>query len=85
MVQARINLNRYSNKVLAVIKAKYELKDKSQAINKFIERHGPEEVERKVKEEYLKKILKMEKEYYKRHGYNKRTSVEELRREIEGE
>ena len=37
MVDARVELNKYSNRVLSVVKAKYDLKDKSQAINKFVE------------------------------------------------
>ena len=35
MVDARVELNKYSNRVLSVVKAKYDLKDKSQAINKI--------------------------------------------------
>jgi len=67
MVDARVELNKYSNRVLSVVKAKYDLKDKSQAINKFVELYGPEEVEPEVKEEYVKKILKIKEDYYKRH------------------
>ena len=76
MVDARVELNRYSNKVLTVVKAKYELKDKSQAINKFVELYGPEEVEPEVKEEYVKKILKIEEDYYKKHAGRKMTGKE---------
>lgn len=75
----------YANTVLNVIKAKYDLRDKSQALNKFIELYGPEEVEPKIKDSFVKKILKQEEDYFKRHkgGFSTQT-VEELRKEIEG-
>lgn len=78
MVDARVKLNRYSNKVLTVVKAKYELNDKSEALNKFIETYGPNEVEQEVKEEYVRKILKIEEDYYKKFGHSKKMSNTEL-------
>lgn len=76
MVDARVLLNTYSNSVLAVVKAKYSLKDKSEAINKFIEMHGGEELEPVVKESYIKKILKIEEEHFKKYGHRKMSSKE---------
>ncbi|PJA19907.1 MAG: hypothetical protein COX63_01190, partial [Candidatus Diapherotrites archaeon CG_4_10_14_0_2_um_filter_31_5] len=76
MVDARVSLNHYSNKVLAVVKAKYELKDKSEALNKFIDAYGENEVEKEVKESYIKKILKIEKDHIKKYGY-RHTSIQE--------
>lgn len=69
MVDARVSLNDYTNRVLAVVKAKYDLNDKSQALNKFIEMYGENEVEPRVKESYVKKVLKIEEEHFKKHGY----------------
>ncbi len=83
MVDARVSLNKYTNTVLAVVKAKYDLKDKSEAINKFVETYGENEVEKEVKESYIKKILKIEEDYFKKYGY-RHTSVKDLRKEIEG-
>ena len=77
MVLARIQVNEYTNKVLNVIKAKFDLKDKSEAINKFAEMYGDEFVEREVKEEYLKKLIKIEKEHIKKYGF-KTMTLEEL-------
>ncbi|MDD5163899.1 MAG: DUF2683 family protein [Candidatus ainarchaeum sp.] len=76
MVDARVELNKYSNKVLAVVKAKYDLKDKSQALNKFVELYGANEVEPEVKEEYVKKILKIEEDYYKNCSHRKMSGKE---------
>ncbi len=84
MVDARVHLNDYSNRVLGVIKAKYNLKDKSEALNKFVELYGPNEVEPQVKESYVKKILEIEEEHFRKYGYRK-MSLKGLRKEIEGE
>ncbi|MBU0963090.1 MAG: DUF2683 family protein, partial [Nanoarchaeota archaeon] len=40
LISARIKLNEYANKVLNILKIKFGLKDKSEAINKFIELYG---------------------------------------------
>ncbi|MDD4983957.1 MAG: DUF2683 family protein [Candidatus ainarchaeum sp.] len=63
VISARVSLNDYSNRVLGVIKAKYNLKDKSEALNKFIDMYGTNEVEPELKEEYVQKILELEKNY----------------------
>ena len=84
-VSARVELKPYSNRGISVVKAKYDLKDKSEALNKFIELYGKEEVEPEVKESYVKKILTLEKNYFKKNkGSFARSSVEKLRKEIEG-
>ncbi len=77
MVDARVELKEYSNRVISVVKAKYGLRDKSEALNRFIETYGPEEVEPEVKDSYLKKILKIEEEHYKKHP-NRRMNAREL-------
>lgn len=84
MVDARVSLSKYSNRVLAVVKAKYDLNDKSHALNKFIEDYGPNELEPEVKESYVKKLLEIEEGHFKKYGY-RHTSVKDLRKEIEGE
>jgi len=85
MVDARVSLKKYSNTVLTVVKAKYDLKDKSQALNKFIEIYGSNEVEPQVKESYVKKLLKIEDDYFKENkDRQKYTNIENLRKEIEG-
>lgn len=82
MVDARVKLSEYSNRVISVVKAKHDLRDKSEALNKFIELYGPQEVEPKVKESYIKKLIQLEKEIRK-PGVKPKT-VEELRRQLEG-
>ena len=84
MVDARVCLSNYANRVLNVVKAKYDLNDKSEALNKFIDIYGENEVEHEVKDSYVKKILKIEKDHLKKYGY-RHTSLKDLRKEIEGE
>ncbi len=76
-VSARIELDSYANKVLAVLKAKYGLRDKSEAINKFAELYGDEIVEKEANEKYVRKIVEISNNHLKKYG-NKKMSVEEL-------
>ena len=76
-VSARVELNPYSNKILAVLKAKYGLKDKSEAINKFVEIYGDEIVEKEANDEYVKDMIKSVNEHFKRYGH-KSMNLEEL-------
>lgn len=59
MVDARVSLAPYSNKVINVVKAKYDLPDKSAAINKFIEIYGRMEVEKEPNDELWKALTKL--------------------------
>jgi hypothetical protein len=83
MVMARVVFDEYSNRVINVIKAKYDLKDKSEALNKFIHKYGKQEnIEEEVNDKYLAKIINIEKNYFKNNNY-KHTPINELRKEIE--
>ncbi len=62
MVQSIINISSDTNMVLNVIKAKYGLKDKSQAINVMAEQYKEKLLEPQYKPEFLAKIKKIEKE-----------------------
>jgi len=79
MVKAIININESTNRLLNIIKAKYDLKDKSQAIDKMAEQYEEEVLEPELRPEYIDKIKKIQK-----HGkFKKYASVKELRDEIE--
>ena len=75
-VSARVELNDYANRVLGMIKLKYGLKDKSEALNKFIELYGHDILEREGTEEYIKKIIEVSKNHFKKHGYKKMSLLE---------
>lgn len=76
MVYARITLNDYANQVLNVIKAKFNLHDKSEAINRFVEMFGSEFVEKEADDQYVKKIIAMSKRHFDHYGYKKMSRAE---------
>ncbi len=52
-------------------------------MDKFAEMYGEEFVGAEVKEEYIKKLIRIEKEHIKKYGY-RHTSIAQLRKETEG-
>ena len=74
-----IEIPEQANHILNIVKARYNLKTKSEAIAKIVLEHGEDILEPELRPEYLKKLEKIEKE-----GYGKTfTSIEQLRKEIE--
>ncbi len=79
MVQAVIDIDERANRVLNIIKAKYGLKDKSDAINLVVSEYEENILEPELRPEYIKKLKKIEKE-----GYSETfSSIAELRKKIE--
>lgn len=77
MISARVELDDYSNRVLGIIKIKFGLKDKSEALNKFIELYGEEIMEKGASEEYIKKIIDITKKHFEKYG-NKKMTLQQL-------
>lgn len=75
-IHARVKLTDYTNRVLGVIKAKYNLTDKSEALNKFVEIYGVSEVEPEINSKYLEKISKLESDHLKKYGLKKMSKKE---------
>ena len=71
MVFAQVKLDDYTNRVLNVLKAKFGLKDKSEAINKFAEMYGDELVEKEANDQYVKKVLEIAEKHMKAQGSRK--------------
>jgi len=69
MVYARVELDDYTNRVLNVLKAKYGLRDKGQAIDKMANLYGGELVERQASEAYAREMEKGYQKDVKKHGY----------------
>lgn len=76
-VSARLEIDDYSNKVLGIIKIKYALKDKSEALNKFIEIFGENFIEKESNEEYVQKVILIADNHFKKYGKRK-MSLQEL-------
>ena len=62
MVQAMININEEANRVLNIIKAKYGLRDKSEAINLVVKEYEENFLELELRPEYIGKALKIHKQ-----------------------
>lgn len=62
MTQALIKLNENINRVLNIVKAKYDLKDKSETIEFIVKKYIEYENEPELKPEFIKKINKIKKE-----------------------
>jgi hypothetical protein len=75
MVQAVINIKERANRVLNIVKAKYGLKDKSQAIELIVEEYESTFLEPELRPEYVEKLEKIRK-----GKYTKYSSTEELKK-----
>ena len=62
MVQAIINIDERTNKILNVIKAKYCLKDKSAAIDRMAAEYEEKVLDPELKPEYIEKLEEIEKQ-----------------------
>jgi hypothetical protein len=62
MKQARIKISDRTNQVLNIIKAKYNLKDKSTAIELVVSKFESEVLEPELKPEYIKKMERIHPE-----------------------
>ncbi|PIU22391.1 MAG: antitoxin [Candidatus Diapherotrites archaeon CG08_land_8_20_14_0_20_30_16] len=62
MVQAIINISEDANMILNVIKAKYGLKDKSEAITTMAEEYKNKLLEPELKPEFIEKMTKIAKQ-----------------------
>jgi hypothetical protein len=56
MVKSVVNLGEHENRVINIVKAKYGLKDKSQALSVIIKGYEECELEPQLRPEYVKEI-----------------------------
>ncbi len=79
MVQAMIEISNEANQILNIVKARYNLKTKSEAIAKIVIECGANILEPELRPEYLEKLRKIEEE-----GYGETfNSIGQLRKKIE--
>ncbi|MEK6970178.1 MAG: hypothetical protein AABW68_00595 [archaeon] len=67
VIAMNVRVKPYTSRVLGVLKERYGLRDKGEALDRFAEMFGNEFVEREAKEEYVKKILAIHHEHIKKH------------------
>ena len=78
MVQAIVDIEDHTNRVSNIVKAKYGLKDKSEAIDIMAEQYEEQILEPELRPEYIEKLQKIKKQ----RGIHFK-SVKELREHIE--
>lgn len=78
MVQAIVKLGEYEDRLLTIIKGKFGLKNKSEAVNFVIGQYGKELLEPELQPEYKGELLKVDKGKFKKFS-----SIDDLRKEIE--
>ncbi len=59
MVQAMINISPEANHILNIVKAKHNLKDKSEAIVKIVMDYGQEIMEPELRPEFVREMNKV--------------------------
>lgn len=77
MVQAMIKISDDANQVLNIVKAKFKLKDKSQAIERIVSEYGKNFLEPQLRPEFVDRVRKTEKE-----GFKKFSSAKDLDKDI---
>jgi len=78
MVQAIVNLGEHEDRLLTIIRGKFGLKNKSDAVNFVIGKYGDELLEPQLRPEYKEELLRIDKGKFKKF-----TSIHDLRKEIE--
>ncbi len=62
MVKAIVDLDEHANRIINIVKAKYDLRDKSEAINTITMQYEEEILEPELKPEFIEKLKKKEKQ-----------------------
>lgn len=62
MPTAIVEISEHANQIINIVKAKYGLKDKSQAINRMAIEFGKDLLEPELRPEYIEKLKRLEME-----------------------
>jgi len=79
MVQSIIDIDDKEDRIINIVKAKYGLKNKSQAVAMLIKIYEDNFLEPELRPEYVKKLRKIQKE----GKFIRFNSIEELRKSVE--
>jgi len=79
MIQAMIEIPEEANHILNIIKARYKLKTKSEAISKIVLEFSSNLLEPELQPEYIRKLKNIEK----KGEFINFNSIEELKKSIE--
>ena len=62
MVKAIVSIDENANRILNIVKAKENLRDKSDAINLILNLYGKEMLEPELRPDFIKELLEAQKE-----------------------
>jgi hypothetical protein len=68
MVQAMINISKEANQILNIVKARHNMRDKSEAIDLVVKEYGDGLMEPELRPEFVEKMKLVEKEKIVRIG-----------------
>ncbi len=72
-VNVNLTVDDYTNRVLGVVKEKYGLHDKGEALIKIAHTYGHDLVEEEVQEDVVKAVIDRCNAHIKKYGYRKMT------------
>ncbi len=78
-VNMNVRVSKYTSQVLGVIKEKFDLRDKSEALDRFADMFGDKFVEREVRDDVVLEAIRSAEEHVKKYG-NRKMSLGELRK-----
>ena len=78
MTQIRLEADNYTLRVLDVIKGKYGLKNRSEALKKFAKEYGEEFVEPELSDSYVQMLREQVEEYEKNPQKFKKSSIDDV-------
>lgn len=76
-VTMNVKVKDYTSRVIGVVKEKYGLKDKGEALDKFAELYGENELEEEVREDVIKEVIESTERHIKKYGF-KAMTIKEL-------
>ena len=79
MVQAMIDISKQANQILNIVKARHNLKDKSDAIERVVLDYGENMLEPELRPEFIQKIKRIEKD----GKFKTINNIEEIKKDIE--
>ena len=77
-ISMNITVGEYANRVLGVIKEKFGLRNKAEALDRFADMFGEEFVEKEVKEELVSQMVKDCEKWEKTHNFKRKMTIKEL-------
>ena len=70
-ISMNLHVSEYASRILGVIKEKFGLKDKSEALEKFADLFGEEFIDKEVKDKVVVDVIKSCEQHINKHGHRK--------------